>query len=174
MGHARKGYGFIKPNIDFSFNGQDFKAGEPCIYVAREDIKTSEETAPSLKDDLEVEFTLYKREKAKQMGAGDVTLPGGGDITQDHFGEEGPKPRRFNNRGFGPHKKGRKGGFKMMPYNMKAMQKMMKKMQGGGGGGGNMMMMPMGGGMNMMGGGNMMMMPMGGGMGGMGMPMMMG
>lgn len=147
--HARKGYGFIKPSTDISFSGENFKAGEPKIYVAREDIKTTENTAPSLKDDLEVEFTLYKRENAKQWGAGDVTLPGGQPVTEDNFGVMGPKPRNWGN-------KGRKGGFG--PFKMKGMPKGMVAVPMGGMGG-----MPM---MNMM---NPMMM--GGGGGGMMMPM---
>merc|ERR1712187_141962 len=96
------------------------------------------------------------------MGAGDVTLPGGANITADNFGKMGPKIRKFNRGGFGPNKKGRKGGFKMQPYNMKQIQKMFKGMKGGN----QMMMMPMGGMMGM----PMMMNPM---MMGGGMPMMM-
>lgn len=133
---ARNGYGFVKLSAATEFGGESFKADQN-IYVAREDIRTDEEGCPSLKAGVEVEFTLYKRENAKQWGAGDVTLPGGKKVTKEEFGEMGPKPRRFNrngNRGFGPMKGGRMfnmNGMQMMPMHM--MQAMMMNMMGGGG-----------------------------------------
>lgn len=141
---ARDGFGFIKPTSDIDFHECKVSAGDPKIYVAREDIKSTESTCPSLKNDVEVEFTLYKRKNATQWGAGDVTLPGGAPVTEEQFGKMGPK-RKFN-QGFGKFRgKGRPMGGGMMAVPMMGM--------GGGGGGGQMMMMPM----------NMMQMMMGGG-----------
>jgi len=140
---ARKGFGFVTPKEDFCFEENDFTVkGKSKIYVAREDIKCAADvdTAPSLKEKAEIEFTLYKREKAAegkvpteetQWGAGDVTLPGGAALTTTDF-----KPRFV--RGKRNHKK--QGG-KRKFNQFKGMQ----IVQMGGG-----MPMMMGGGMPMM------------------------
>jgi len=112
---ARKGFGFIKPKSDFSFDGTDFKAGEANIYIAREDIKTDFDGAPNLKDGADCEFTLYKTDnsssKGSKYGAGDVTKVGGGVFGEDDMATKrtGWPKRRFKNKGgFGPMK-GMKG-----------------------------------------------------------------
>merc|ERR1712072_709808 len=72
--HTRKGFGFIKPKEDFNFDETDFSAsdGKGKIYVCREDIKFQEdvETMPSLKNDAEVEFALYKKTDKERRLAG--------------------------------------------------------------------------------------------------------
>lgn len=132
----RKGFGFITPAADFSFDGQEFKSSEAKVYLAREDIKHTADIAPNLKDDQEVEFTLYKNgEKEGNYGAADVTKVGGDAFTEEEFATKkcGWPRRKFNNN------RGGNGGF--------------GKMMGGGGmgqifmmGGMPYMMMPMGGG----------------------------
>lgn len=132
---ARKGFGFITPSADFTFNGESFKSSEAKIYLAREDIKHTSDIAPNLKDDQEVEFTLYKNEK--NHGAADVTKVGGDAFTEEEFATKKcgwPKKRRFNNNGGG------KGFGKMnfgggMPniFMMNGMPYMMMPMGGGGG-----------------------------------------
>merc|ERR1711964_727787 len=93
--HTRKGFGFIKPKEDFNFDETDFFADKKAnIYVAREDIKTTDnvETMPSLKNDAAVEFALYKttnKDGETRYAAGDVTMPGGAPLGQDDFK---PKP----------------------------------------------------------------------------------
>lgn len=155
--HSRKGYGFVKPTEDIEFNDKKFPANNANIYIAREDIKTTAETAPVLKDGQEVEFTLYKRAKASNWGAGDVTKVGGEPFAAEDFGDLGPR-MRFKRKGFGPNR-GKKGGQKMMMVpvmgGMKGGKNMMKQMQ-------QMMQMQM-----------MQQMMMGGMMGGGMMPMMM-
>merc|ERR1711964_308802 len=138
---ARKGFGFITPSADFSFNGEDFKSTEAKIYLAREDIKHTSDIAPNLKDDQAVEFTLYKNADKGNYGAADVTKIGGDAFAEDEFATKkcGWPKRRFNNKG------GK--GFGKMNF-------------GGGGGGGGM------GQIFMMGGMPYMMIPMGGGGGG--------
>lgn len=160
--HTRKGYGFVKPNEDIDFAEKKFPAANANIYIAREDVKTTAETAPVLKDGQEVEFTLYKRAKASNWGAGDVTKPGGEPFEAGDFGELGPRInfKRKNKGGFGAFKgKKGKGGQQMMmiPVGnmggknmMKQMQQMMQmqmmsQMMMGGMGGMPMMMMPTGG-----------------------------
>merc|ERR1711964_738128 len=119
--HTRKGFGFIKPKEDFNFDENDFFADKKAnIYVAREDIKTTDdvETMPSLKNDAAVEFALYKttnKDGETRYAAGDVTMPGGAPLGQDDFK---PKPdfknkprgqkRKRSQKGKG--KKGQKGG----------------------------------------------------------------
>jgi len=135
---ARKGFGFITPANDFSFDGEDFKSTEAKIYLAREDIKHTSDIAPNLKDDQAVEFTLFKNDDGKsKYGAADVTKIGGDAFTEEEFATKKcgwPKKRRFNN-------KGGKGGFgKMMGgmgnvFMMNGMPYMMMPMGGGGGGG---------------------------------------
>lgn len=165
---ARKGFGFVLPKEDFSFDGQTFGAKDASIYVCREDIKVADSVAegkfssPSLKDKAEVEFTLYKTTNADAKSkycAGDVTKTGGEPLTSEDF-----KPRGMG--GGNRRKKGKKGG-KKRKFNQMAMMKQMQKMMKG-------MSMPMmmggmgmpmmGGGMPMfqMGGQNFMMMPAGG------------
>jgi len=139
---ARKGFGFVKPASDFSFDGTDFKATEGNIHIDRSDIKTTADIAPSLKDDQAIEFCLFKSKDGK-YAAGDVTKQGGEAFAEDELATKKtgwPRRRKQNQGG--------KGGF----GGMKNMMNMM--MGGGGGGGGNMfmmngmpyMMMPMGGG----------------------------
>merc|ERR1711900_101986 len=84
----RKGFGFITPSADFSFNSEAFKSTEAKIYLAREDIKHSSDIAPNLKDDQAVEFTLYKVAGKDGHGAADVTKIGG-----DAFSETSSPPR---------------------------------------------------------------------------------
>lgn len=140
---ARKGFGFVNPATDFSFDGTAFKASEGNIHIAREDIKTTADIAPSLKDGQEIEFTLFKTEEGK-YSAGDVTKQGGEAFAEDELATKKtgwPRKRRQNNG---------KGGKGFGGMN-KQMQQMMRMM---GGGGQNMfmmngmpyMMMPMGGG----------------------------
>jgi len=140
---ARKGFGFIKAKEDFSFDGTDFKAGEAKIYIAREDIKTDADIAPNLKDDAEVEFTLYKTDnassKGSKYGAGDVTKSGGGVFSEDDFATKrtGWPKRRFKNFGG----KGKGGGWgKMKGMNMMGAGQMFMM------NGMPYMMMPVGGG----------------------------
>jgi len=132
---ARKGFGFVKPNEDFSFDGTDFKSGEAKIYIAREDIKTDADTAPNLKDGADVEFTLYKSENG--YGAGDVTKVGGDVFSEGDFFTKRtgwPKKRRFNNGGgFGKFKG---GGGNMMAGQMFMMNGMPYMMMPVGGFGG--------------------------------------
>merc|ERR1719152_342905 len=139
---ARKGFGFVNPATDFSFDGTAFKASEGNIHIAREDIKTTADIAPSLKDGQEIEFTLFKTEEGK-YSAGDVTKQGGEAFAEDELATKKtgwPRKRRNQNKG------GK--GFGGMNKQMQQMMRMM------GGGGGNMfmmngmpyMMMPMGGG----------------------------
>lgn len=165
--HSRKGYGFVKPSEDIEFAEKKFPKENANIYIAREDIKTSAETAPVLKDGAEVEFTLYKRAKASNWGAGDVTKAGGEPFVAEDFGDLGPRMnfKRKNQGGFGPNRKGKgKGGQQMMMIPMGNM------MGGGGGGGKKNMMKQMQQMMQMQ---MMQQMMMGGGMMGGGMPMMM-
>merc|ERR1711964_411173 len=122
---ARKGFGFVSPSADFSFDGQAFKSTEAKIYLAREDIKHTSDIAPNLKDDQAVEFTLYKSKDKKDndsYGAGDVTKIGGDAFSEDEFATKkcGWPKKRFN--------KGGKGGFGKMSF-------------GGGGGMPNVFMM---------------------------------
>lgn len=141
---ARKGFGFVRPSADFSFSGTDFKASEAKIYIAREDIKTDADIAPNLKDDADVEFTLYKSpdteksEKGSGYGAGDVTKVGGDVFSEGDFATKKtgwPKKRNFGGKGggFGPMK----GGMNMMGagqmFMMNGMPYMMMPVGGGGG-----------------------------------------
>jgi len=107
---ARKGFGFVLPATDFSFDGTDFKTtGDSNIHIAREDIKTTADCAPSLKDGQEIEFTLFKNE-GKGYSAGDVTKQGGEAFAEEDMATKKtgwPRRRKFNNGG----KKGGKGGF---------------------------------------------------------------
>jgi len=162
--HTRKGYGFVKPNEDIEFAEKKFPAANANIYIAREDVKTNAETAPVLKDGQEIEFTLYKRAKASNWGAGDVTKAGGVPFEAEDFGELGPRINFKRKQGFGPNRgrKGKKGGQQMMMIPvmgggggknmMKQMQQMMQMqmmqqmMMGGMMGGGMPMMMVQGGG----------------------------
>lgn len=139
---ARKGFGFIKPKTDFSFDGSDFKAGEANIYIAREDIKTDADIAPNLKDGADCEFTLYKTDnsssKGSKYGAGDVTKVGGGVFSEDDFATKrtGWPKRRFKNQGgggFGPMK-GMKGMGAGQMFMMNGMPYMMMPVGGMGGG----------------------------------------
>lgn len=140
---ARKGFGFVSPSADFSFNGDDFKSTEAKIHITREDIKHTSDIAPNLKDDQAVEFALYKTEKG--YGAGDVTKVGGEPFTEDEFATKkcGWPRRKFQNGGKG---KGNKGGFSFgamgggmpqifmmggMPYMMMPMGGGKKKRKGG-------------------------------------------
>lgn len=128
---ARKGFGFVNPASDFSFDGNTFKASEGNIHISREDIKTTADIAPSLKDGQEIEFTIFKTEEGK-YSAGDVTKQGGAAFTEDELATKKtgwPRRRRNNNRG-------NKGG--NFNFGNKQMQQMMRMMQGGGG---NMFMM---------------------------------
>merc|ERR1711964_699062 len=136
---ARKGFGFITPSADFSFNGEDFKSTEAKIYLAREDIKHTSDIAPNLKDDQACEFTLYKNVEKNNYGAADVTKVGGDAFAEDEFATKKcgwPKKRRFNNqgggRGFGKQMGG--GGMGQI-FMMGGMPYMMMPMGGGGGGG---------------------------------------
>lgn len=136
---ARKGFGFITPSADFSFNGEDFKSSEAKIYLAREDIKHTSDIAPNLKDDQEVEFTLYKNTGDKSNhGAADVTKVGGDAFSEDEFATKkcGWPKRRFQNKGG----RGNKGFGKMnfgggmgQIFMMGGMPYMMMPMGGGGG-----------------------------------------
>lgn len=155
-----KGFGFIKPKEDFNFDETDFKAGEKAkIYIAREDIKTSDDvdSMPSIKNDAEVEFTLYKtaqKDGSFKYAAGDVTMPGGVPLTEDDFK---PKPtpeerkaaraaakqrgtkRKRNQKGKGKKgqkgKKGKQGAFQMggmtfIPMNQQRQQPQIVMMNG--------------------------------------------
>lgn len=168
----RKGFGFAKPKEDFCFEEVDFTTDKANIYVCREDIKTADgvDSAPSLKKDAEIEFTLYKKEKTetqeegKNWGAGEITKPGGEPLGADDFIQR--KPRDPNAPRRKKKKKGKKRKanqmFQMGNFNMQSMP-MMNMMGGMGMMGGaqpqlvqmngqTFMMMPAQG-MNMMGGG---------------------
>jgi cold shock CspA family protein len=113
----RKGFGFIKPKEDFNFEDTDFLASKKgTIYVCREDINTADdvETSPSLKDEAEVEFALYKttnEDGSIRWAAGDVTNVGGAALTADDFKvrQEGQKRKRTNKNKGKRGKKGQKG-----------------------------------------------------------------
>lgn len=135
----RKGFGFVLPSADFTFDGTAFKTGEGNIHIAREDIKTTANIAPSLKKGTEVEFTLYKTsDEKKGYSAADVTKPGGAqfaeeDLMTKHTGW--PRRRKVQ--------KGKKG---FGAVNMKMLKKMMQQQMGGMmmmGGNPYMMMNPM-------------------------------
>jgi len=132
---ARKGFGFISPSADFTFNGSDFKSTEAKIHITREDIKHTSDIAPNLKDDQAVEFALYKTEKG--YGAGDVTKVGGEAFTEDEFATKkcGWPRRKFQNGGKGK-KGGKNFGFGKMSgmpqiFMMGGMPYMMMPVQGG-------------------------------------------
>lgn len=143
---ARKGFGFVNPASDFSFDGTDFKAENGNIHISREDIKTTADIAPSLKDGQEIEFTLFKTsDDDKKYAAGDVTKVGGEAFAEDELATKKtgwPRKRRFNNKGgknkggFGNIKfpkgfnMGQMGGFGGM-FMMNGMPYMMMPVQGG-------------------------------------------
>jgi len=138
---ARKGFGFVSPSADFSFDGTDFKSTEAKIYLAREDIKHTSDIAPNLKDDQAVEFTLYKSKDKKDndsYGAGDVTKIGGDAFSEDEFATKkcGWPKKRFNKGGkggFGKMKGMNFGGGMPNVFMMNGMPFMMMPMGGGGG-----------------------------------------
>jgi len=133
---ARKGFGFITPSTDFSFNGDAFKSTEAKIHIAREDIKHTSDIAPNLKDGQEVEFTLYKNAEKSSYGAADITKVGGDAFSEDEFAT---KKCGWPRRKFGNKKGGKNSGFQMPKgFNFGGMQMMMMN-------GMPYMMMPVGG-----------------------------
>lgn len=125
----RKGFGFIKPNEDFCFEEVDFTTDKANIYVCREDIKVADgvDSAPSLKDKSEVEFTLYKKDEGKSWGAGEVTKVGGEPLGTADF-----KERRTGGGGGRRFQKGKKGKGKKRKGKFQQMAMPMMNMMGGG------------------------------------------
>lgn len=115
---TKAGFGFITLGEDIEWP-KPLKAGQE-IYVSREEITMSADSAHALHPGMDVEFNVYSpEEKADKVAAAYVTAPGGDELVFDPvLGKSNPKGLGKGNgkKGYGKDGYGMGYAVQYMPY----------------------------------------------------------